>query len=58
VPVDDFSKFAAMDWQTLMKQTTEDLRRYATRGLKIVGASKLAGGKVSLVSKIIEVRGN
>ncbi len=48
-----FNKMGAKD---LMAQTIDDLRAYATKGLKIVGASKLPGGKTTLISRIVRVR--
>jgi hypothetical protein len=40
----------------LMEQSIDDLRKYASTHLKIVGASKLPGGKSALVSKILKAR--
>lgn len=51
-----FAKFDKMDMDELMLQSVEELRRYATVGLQITGASKILGGKTALVSKILEVR--
>lgn len=48
--------FARMNPSKLMEQSIDDLRKYAAAHLKIVGASKLPGGKSSLVSKILKVR--
>jgi hypothetical protein len=48
--------FARMNPGKLMEQSIDDLRKYAAAHLKIVGASKLAGGKSVLVSKILKVR--
>lgn len=48
--------FATMNTRDLMNQTIDDLRAYATKGLKIVGASKLPGGKSSLVARIVRIR--
>ncbi len=42
----------------LMEQSIEALRRYATHDLKIVGASKIPGGKSALVAKIMKTRRN
>jgi hypothetical protein len=50
------AKFARMSPAMLMEQPIEDLRKYASAHLKIVGASKMAGGKATLVSKILKVR--
>lgn len=51
-----FDKFKNMDAQKLLELSLDDLRQYATYGLEIVGASKVAGGKTALVGKIIKVR--
>ncbi|MGH7176410.1 MAG: hypothetical protein ACREJC_03430 [Tepidisphaeraceae bacterium] len=48
--------FARMSPATLMEQGIDDLRKYASAHLKIVGASKMPGGKSALVSKILKVR--
>jgi hypothetical protein len=40
----------------LMEESIEDLRKYASAHLKIVGAYKLAGGKTKLVSAILKAR--
>lgn len=53
----ELTKLHNMGTVELMEESIETLRKYATYALKIVGASKISGGKVSLVSKIIEVRG-
>jgi len=50
------AKFNRMNPAKLMEQSIDDLRKYAGKHLKIVGASKLPGGKTKLVSKIIKVR--
>ena len=49
-------KFDKLDFAGLMEQSLDDLRQYAGKGLKIVGASKVAGGKATLVARILEVR--
>lgn len=51
-----YGEFAAMNMPELMKQSIEDLRKYAANGLKIVGASKIPGGKVELIKTVIKVR--
>lgn len=51
-----FEKFQSMDMVQLMEQQIHELRHYAGHGLKIVGASKIPGGKATLVAKILEVR--
>lgn len=48
-----FDKFNTKE---LMEQTIERLRLYAQKKLKIVGASKIPGGKSALVAKIIKAR--
>jgi hypothetical protein len=50
------AKFARMTPATLMEQSIDDLRKYASAHLKIVGASKMSGGKSALVSKILKIR--
>lgn len=42
----------------LMEQSIDALRKYATHTLRIVGASKISGGKTKLVAKIMRVRKN
>jgi hypothetical protein len=51
-----FAKFDKMPFDELMKQSLDDLRQYAGKGLEIVGASKIPGGKTALVHRILEVR--
>lgn len=51
-----FEKFKNMDAARLLEFSLDDLRQYATYGLEIVGASKIAGGKTALVGKIIKTR--
>lgn len=51
--------FAALDKadvEDLMEQSIEVLRAYAAKKLKIVGASKIPGGKTALVNAIINAR--
>lgn len=52
----EFVKFKKLNAQKLMEFSLDDLRRYATYGLEMVGASKVAGGKAALVSKILKLR--
>lgn len=51
-----YAKLQAMDSADLFEQTMERLRDYATNGLKIVGASKIPGGKAALLKAILDVR--
>lgn len=51
-----FAKFDKMDMRALYQQTLDDLRRYANKGLQIVGAYHIPGGKAALISKILEIR--
>lgn len=53
-----YSKIHEMDHSELMMKSIEDLRSYATHGLFIVGASKIPGGKLALVKRIIKTRIN
>jgi hypothetical protein len=53
VPAPELDK---LDTKGLMKRSIEELRKYASGRLKIHGASKIAGGKSTLVSKIMRVR--
>ena len=52
----DKADLDAMTARELMDLTLDVLRQYAGKGLKIVGASKIPGGKAALVGKIIRVR--
>jgi hypothetical protein len=40
----------------LMERSIDELRKYASGSLKIVGASKMSGGKTSLVAAILKAR--
>ena len=51
-----WAKFNKMDMAALLKESIEDLRKYAGKGLAIVGASKIPGGKTALVASILKVR--
>lgn len=51
-----FAKFDKMDLAKLLEQPIGELRRYATHGLEIVGASKIPGGKMALAHAILRVR--
>jgi hypothetical protein len=49
-------KYDTLDMSNLMEQSIEDLRKYASNFLRIVGASKIPGGKSALVAKITGTR--
>lgn len=55
-PKKGFTKLDRMNMEQLLERSIDELRHYATYGLEIVGASKIPGGKVALVSKILEIR--
>ena len=46
----------AMDDEQLMSVTLEKLRVYASKGLKMVGASRVGGGKLGLIKAINKAR--
>lgn len=52
-----YQKYASMDASDLLQLPLEFLRELAGRVFKIVGASKVRGGKTELVRLIEEVRG-
>lgn len=47
-----YQKYLKMDEDQLLKLSIEKLREYAYRGLKIVGATKVPGGKLGLIDRI------
>ncbi len=51
-----FSKYKSLKSDKLILISLDDLRKYATYGLSIVGASKIPGGKTALIKKILKVR--
>jgi hypothetical protein len=51
-----YKKYDKMTSAELLTCSIDELRQYAGKGLEIVGASKIAGGKVALVSAIEKVR--
>lgn len=55
-PKKGFAKLDKLDFTGLMGASLNDLRKYATHGLEIVGASKIPGGKTALVAAILGVR--
>lgn len=46
----------SLDEVGLLQRTIQELRQYATHGVKILGANKILGGKPALVTKIMETR--
>lgn len=53
----NFDRLKKMTMADLMNESLDTLRDYAGKGLKIVGASKVPGGKTALVSLILKTRG-
>jgi hypothetical protein len=51
-----FDKYQKMGLDKLMECSIDELRQYAGKGLQIVGASKIPGGKTALITKILSVR--
>lgn len=56
VPKKAFEKYEKMSAGKLMECSLDELRQYAGKGLDIVGASKVPGGKTALVAKILAAR--
>lgn len=54
--VSDSDNLDNAGFEELMNTPLDDLRQYATKNLKIVGASKILGGKSALVDKILRTR--
>jgi len=52
-----FDRLKKMTMADLMNESLDTLRDYAGKGLKIVGASKVPGGKTALISVILKTRG-
>jgi hypothetical protein len=52
----EFKRLDALMEAGLMKESTETLRHYASKGLNIVGASRIGGGKWALVQAIVSAR--
>lgn len=55
-PLPSPHKLDGLNTRELMQEPIEDLRKYASNRLKIHGASKIPGGKATLVAKIMKVR--
>lgn len=51
-----WARLHKMTTAELYKQPIEKLRKYAGKALKIIGASKLPGGKTTLIGRILQVR--
>lgn len=51
-----WERLSRMSTAELMDQPIARLRAYAGKGLKIVGATKIPGGKASLIMRILDVR--
>lgn len=56
VPKKGFSKLDKLGYSELLEQPLDVLRKYATKALEIVGASKIPGGKTALIARILDVR--
>lgn len=54
--VKNFDRLNSLQTQKLMDETIDTLREYAGKGLKIVGASKVPGGKTGLIAVILKTR--
>jgi hypothetical protein len=52
----EFQRLDGLDATLLMKESYDDLRRYAASGLGIIGASRITGGKWALVLAISKAR--
>jgi hypothetical protein len=52
----EFDRLKALDTLGLLNETMDTLRVYASTGLRVVGASKMSGGKTALVAAIVKAR--
>jgi hypothetical protein len=52
----EFKRLDALDEAQLMQESYDTLRNYASKGLEIVGASRIPGGKWALVKAIMNAR--
>lgn len=52
----EFQRLDALDETMLMQESYDTLRNYAAKGLEIVGASRIVGGKWALVQAITKAR--
>ena len=53
---DRYTDLSTLDEEGLLGISLEDLRKFASGDMQIVGASKILGGKAALVKRILEVR--
>lgn len=53
---EDMKELDEMDMDGLVLESLDTLRKYATYHVKLIGASKVPGGKVALIMKLLEVR--
>lgn len=51
-----WAKFDRMNEDKLLAQSIDSLRKYASNGLFIFGSSKIPGGKLALVARIMDIR--
>lgn len=52
----EFQRLDSLDESLLMKESYDTLRNYASKGLEIIGASRITGGKWSLIQAISKAR--
>ncbi len=52
----EFQRLDALDESLLMQESYDDLRNYLSKGLGVIGASRITGGKWSLVQAISRAR--
>jgi hypothetical protein len=50
-------RYQTLPYDKLLEEPIDKLRKFATKGLRIVAASKIPGGRLALVKRICEVRG-
>lgn len=55
-PSASWQKYHRMGMKELMELSLDDLRQYAGKGVHLVGASKIPGGKTALVTAILKAR--
>ena len=52
----EFQRLDALDESLLMQESYDDLRHYLSKGLGVIGASRIQGGKWSLIQAISRAR--